>query len=481
MTGPSRSPAADEPAEEVGQGIAETSSDSDWVPGFLGILLHALDEEGVRWLIMRNYEDLPHHVGHDVDLLIHPKDAPRIFALMRSVVERCGLFLLRTYRGIEHDSFDVAPVDLLGRLMLRIDFHTAARHRGRFFIRADDFLAARRRVDDMWVPAPGMEAYALILHAALHKGELKEEYSDRLEALEAMDPGSLERVASEQLGAGLARQLASVRTEPQLLALRKQLGRALDRHHPQNLWLRPWYRVRSGFGVVRLRLRPTGLFVVFIGPDGSGKTSTTDLLVQMLKGHRAFLPIHRVYLGSGKPILPTRKLIKQIRKKTGRAKDKSQLRDVSPRRLRGAIHVLADEVLRYWIQVWPRLYPHRIVIADRYAYDVLRVNNATVRSPRFRRLATMIIPEPHITFFLEGDPEVVAARKHELSVPETIRQQVAYRELAGYVGTFHSLDLSTRDRATLRGVAMEVLRAYAVRNGGAPPAENPKERPASGL
>lgn len=479
MTGRAVVSQADEPEKDLGGRTAEAPSDPDWVPGFLDTLLQALDEEGLRWLIMRNYEDLPHHVGHDVDILIHPKDVPRVDALMRRVVQRCGLFLLRTYRGIEHDSFDVAPLDLVGRLMLRIDFQTEARHRGRFFIRADDLLAGRRRVADMWVPAPGMEAYALILHAALHKGELKTKYADRLAELDMMDPGSLERVTSEYLGAAFARRLASVRTEPELLALRKELGRALDRHHPQNLWLRPWYRARSGFQVIRFRLRPRGLFVVFIGPDGSGKTSTTDLLLEMLEGHRAFLPVHRVYLGSGKPMLPTRKLIRQIRRKTGRARSKEEVRDVAPRRLRGAIHVLADEILRYWVQVWPRLSPHGIVIADRYAYDVLRVNNATVLSPWFRRLATSIIPEPHITFFLEGDPEVVAARKQELTVPETIRQQVAYRELAEYVRSFRPLDLSTRDTAALRGVAMDVLRAYAVRNGGSPPATNPAEPPAS--
>ena len=191
----------------------------------------------------------------------------------------------------------------------------------------------------------------------------------------------------------------------------------------------------------------------------SEKSSTTDLLATMLGTQSKVLPVHRVYLGSGTPLLPTRKLMRRVHARTGRrAKNREHVRDVRPRRLRGALHVMADEIVRYWLQVWPRLSPHGIVLADRYAYDVLRVNNATVRRRWFRRFATAIIPSPDIAFILEGLPAVIAARKGELTLAETIRQQEAYRELAGLVPGFR----------TLRRVALQILDAFAVRNGGVP-------------
>jgi len=130
---------------------------------------------------------------------------------------------------------------------------------------------------------------------------------------------------------------------------------------------------------------------------------------------------------------------------------------------------MADEILRYWVEVRPRLAPHGIVLADRYAYDILRINNPTVRRGWFRRLAAALIPSPHVTFFLEGDPEVITARKKELTLNETIRQQRAYRELAHFIPSFRPIDLTTRDDAALRGVALEILSAFAVRNGGSAP------------
>jgi len=443
----------------------------DWAPSFIARLCETLSEAGIRWVVLRNHEDLPDRVGHDVDIVVHPEDESRVDGLIRALVRERGLFLLRVYRGVEHHAFDVAAADLRGRLLLHLDIQTAVRYRGRLMVDAEDLMAHRRRVSGgRWIPTPGMEAYALTLHAALHKGELKDRYARRLVALGEAAPGALLEVASERLGPDLARRIAAVRTEHDLMRLRKPLARAVDRRYPANLLRRPAFNVRSAIAMTRLRLRPRGLFVVFIGPDGSGKSSTTDMLAAMLGTQPKVLPVHRVYLGSGTPLLPTRRLMRRLHAKTGkRDRERGVVRDVRPRRLRGALHVMIDEILRYWLQVRPRLSPHGIVLADRFAYDVLRVNNPTIRRPWFRRLALAIIPTPGITYLLEGDPAVVAARKGELTVAETVRQQNAYRELAALVPGFRSLDLTIRDDAALRGVALQILRAFAERNGGGAP------------
>lgn len=452
----------------VATGVAalNRSPVADWVPGFIDALVLGLDEADVRWMVLRNHEDIPHRIGHDVDLIVHPDDAHRVDDVVRSAVRKRGLILLRAYVGIEHETFDVAASELTGRLLLHVDAQTAARYRGRLLVDADDLLSHRRRAGALWVPTPAMEAYALLLHAALHKGELKPKYAERLARLEAAEPGGVLRLAQERLGADVGQRLARARTEPDLILLRKPLQQALDRRYPANVLRTRWFPLRSGARQARLRLRPRGVFVVFLGPDGSGKSTLTDLLTEVLDGHGEVLPVRRVYMGSGQPLLPTRKLVRRLHGKTGPNVAPTRIRDVAPRRLRGAVHVMADEIVRYWVQVWPELGPHGLVLADRYAYDVLRVNNPTVRRPVFRRLAVALIPAPDVTFLLEGDPAVVAARKQELTVAETIRQQAAYRDLAGLVPNFQPIDLTTRDDAALRRLAREILDTYARRNRG---------------
>ena len=63
---------------------------------------------------------------------------------------------------------------------------------------------------------------------------------------------------------------------------------------------------------------------------------------------------------------------------------------------------------------------------------------------------------------------MIAERKRELTVAETIRQQEAYRELAELIPTFRPLDLTVRDDPALRRVALEILDVFAARNGGMP-------------
>lgn len=448
----------------------------DWVAPFLAALFTALDVAGLRWVVVRNHQDLPDRAGHDIDVIVHPADASRVDPLIREVVTRQDLALLRAYAGIEHETFDVAAGDLGGRLLLHVDFQTAVRYRGRLLVDAGDLLAHVRRVRTsggvpLRVPEPAMESYALLLHAALHKGALKARYGDRLTELRDADPGGLELLASERLGPDTGAALATVRDEAGLLALRRDLRRALLRHYPANPVRQAWFRLHSGIRQLRLRLWPRGVFAAFLGPDGSGKSSLTDLLVERLGGHEDVLKVHRVYMGSGQPLLPTRKVTRRLHGKTGpkAASKPVMVRDVSARRLRGPLHVMADEILRYWVHVKPRMGPHGVVLVDRYAYDVLRVNNRTVQKPWFRRLAVALIPSPQVTFFLEGDPEVITARKQELTVAETARQLRAYRKLASVVPNFRPLELTVRDDRELRAVAREVLGAYARRNRGLVP------------
>jgi thymidylate kinase len=441
----------------------------EWVARFVLALATELDAARMRWLILRNHEDLPDRVGHDVDIIVHPADAAAVDPLLRALVRREGLALLRAYAGIEHETFDVAAADLGGRLLLHVDVQTAARYRGRVLVDAEDLVAQRRRVGQLWVPAPAMEAYALLLHAALHRNRLKPRYAQRLAELRLTDPDGLEQLASERLGRDLARRLAAVRTEDDLMALRGRLRRGLQRRYPANPARQAWFSVRSPARQAWLRLRPRGAFVAFLGPDGSGKSTLTDLLVRRLSGHGDVLAVHRVYMGSGSPLLPTRKLVRRLHGKTGPNPKPPTLRDVAPRRLRGPLHVMADEILRYWVQVRPRLAPHGLVLTDRYAYDVLRVNNPTIQRAWFRRLAVMIIPRPHLTLLLEGDPEAIAARKRELTVKETIRQQAAYRTLERLVPNYLPTDMTVRDERAIDLVAMKVLGAYAQRNRGLVP------------
>src|ERR1035437_3480159 len=53
---------------------------------FLSALIRALDREGLRSCVLRNYEGFPtQNVGGDIDFLIFPSDLPRAISALRSI------------------------------------------------------------------------------------------------------------------------------------------------------------------------------------------------------------------------------------------------------------------------------------------------------------------------------------------------------------------------------------------------------------
>lgn len=210
--------------------------------------------------------------------------------------------------------------------------------------------------------------------------------------------------------------------------------------------------------------------MAFLGPDGSGKSTLTDLLVRRLQGHGEVLAVHRVYMGSGTPLLPTRRLMRRLRRKTGRnPKPPPTLRGIAPRRLRGPCPSWPTRFCATGSRrgrVWRPTGSSWSTVTRTTSCGV---NNQTIQRAWFRRLAVRVIPRPHLTILLEGDPVAVAARKRELTVEETIRQQAAYRALEQLVPDFLPIDLTDRDDRAIDLVAMKVLGAYARRNRGLVP------------
>jgi len=93
----------------------------------------------------------------------------------------------------------------------------------------------------------------------------------------------------------------------------------------------------------------------------------------------------------------------------------------------------ADYVFGYLLKILPALIRTRLVLFDRYMYDLL-VDSKRVRygGPHWLlRFATRFIPRPDLVVLLDAPPEVLWSRKQEVPFEEVTRQRSAYRQIAG--------------------------------------------------
>jgi thymidylate kinase len=96
----------------------------------------------------------------------------------------------------------------------------------------------------------------------------------------------------------------------------------------------------------------------------------------------------------------------------------------------------------WWRYIKPILFRNGLAVIDRYYYDFF------VDQRRYRlclpewiiKLGFVFVKKPDLVFCLDADPEILLARKKEVSFEECTRQREAYRSLAESLPNGHVID-----------------------------------------
>lgn len=172
--------------------------------------------------------------------------------------------------------------------------------------------------------------------------------------------------------------------------------------------------------------RPTGLFVVVAGPDGTGKTTLAAALPDACRGpFRRWMHVHwrpgflpRAGSLVGAPLAdPTRPHAR------------------TPHGMVGSLASLAYHWADFFIGGWLRFVPFKartgLIVLERGYWDIA-VDPRRYRIAAPARLVTMLgrlLPRPDLFLVLEAAPDVVMARKAEIEPAELERQTRAWREV----------------------------------------------------
>src|SRR5437764_2616768 len=199
--------------------------------------------------------------------------------------------------------------------------------------------------------------------------------------------------------------------------------------------------------------------IVFLGPDGVGKTTAVKLLQEGVLGH--------IF-----------KVRKSFHFRTQRVKASSgvgAVRDPHGKPPRGLILSLAklgmwwmEYTVGYLLDVRPQLTRGGIVFFDRYVHDLL----IDQRRYRYGAPVTLLrwmarcVPQPDLVIVLDAPAEVIQARKQDITFEETCRQREAYAELARRSDRGHIVDAArpaAEVAADIERVVLEFLSQRARR------------------
>ncbi len=179
--------------------------------------------------------------------------------------------------------------------------------------------------------------------------------------------------------------------------------------------------------VVGRVVRPTGLVVAIVGPDGTGKSTLARALPQAVD--KPFRRTAHVHFRPG--VLPRPGAV------AGRpARDATRPQAVPLHGPMMSVGLLVYFWLDFVVGSWLRLKPLRVrsglVVVERGWWDLLvdpKRYRLAVPEPLIRFLGALV-PRADLILVLGADPDVVLARKAELPRAELVRQLEVWRELA---------------------------------------------------
>jgi thymidylate kinase len=428
------------------RGLVSSRSHED----FLATLFRSLDCNQVRYCVLHSWEELPRHLSSDLDMAVDPKDDPQLVRAFR-LLHKKGYWLVNVvnyfveaycfrFLWLEGQTINSASVDVI-----------FAHQRGALIspsVKA--LLSGRRKHGIFWIPAPEAE-FSYLLARRIWKGTASTWQQHRLKLLvEQLGRPKAEKLAGELLPGPLKERVVDACAKGRLNLLLGQLKKpAWTTSLVQNPLRLIADLLSDGMRLFRRWLQPTGLFVAVLGPDGAGKSTLVENLVQGI-GH-AF---DRYRLFHWRPLLLWRREIKR---------DTSRPHSLPPHGRFWSIARLLAYVLDYWLGYWlvirPLVVRSGLVIFDRY-FDDIHIDPKRYRygGPLWlAKILRLLIPKPHLVLVLDVPCDVVLSRKQEVSLEELQRQ----RRLYGDFKSRNSNSLLIDATASIKEVTAECAQAIS--------------------
>jgi len=201
-------------------------------------------------------------------------------------------------------------------------------------------------------------------------------------------------------------------------------------------------------------LRPTGLLVACLGPDGSG---IRDVIGELSAA--PMRPFNRVLQMELRP---------RIIRGLSPPKPAQHVRREKPRGRVGATLKLLMFAVDYWLGYWlllrPRMVRSSLVLSNRY-YDDVFADPGRYRLGRPRAFARALlpwIPRPHLWLIFDAPSEVLHQRSQDMTPDESNRQRQEYRRVLR--GFEHVVVLDARESTAAIGVhAQQALLTHLAR------------------
>ena len=272
---------------------------SKHVGRFLRRLFSRLEEEDICYCVLHSYESLPDHAPSDVDMAIDSAGLKKIEPIIIEVVKSLNFYIIqKLYYDIPRCYYYVIffrdEHNMPG--FIQLDFMNDDLGIGRYCMTTKVLLEGRKKFHDFYIPSAASQACYLIFKKAI-KGKLTAQNLEALQAAINDDPAACKKNIRLFFGPKNAKRIAKLISSGNLRYQKTILPKLRLYIKLRYIFLRPQYFGLRFFWLAKRILErvisPTGIIVVFLGPDGSGKSSVADQMASRLR--QGFRKINRIH------------------------------------------------------------------------------------------------------------------------------------------------------------------------------------------
>jgi thymidylate kinase len=432
-------------------------------------VFRAWQQANIRFLILRNYESLPHSTADSIDVLVAPEQLRQAEQALLRAASQTGF---RLHNRVEHAALGLYLSSSLTNAQARFELFTALKWHGFDFVFCQEFLQRKVSRELFCIPHPADETATKLLTSLIYTGKLNEKCRPAITAGCQADPAAVTELLARTYGAANARFLVTNAVEAKWEALEAATGRLRRAMILRQLAHNPLRTVTSLLAAARRLagrfLRPPGLTVVLCGADGSGKSTAAQAIMEGLSG--TFPPQEVRHFHWKPPVFSARRQAAR-----GPATDPHGLpaRNPATSLCYFGLHWL-EFLLGSHLRIRSVTLRGGLVLIDRYYYDFF-VDQRRYRlavPPILVRLGLHFLKKPDLVVLLDAPAAVLQSRKQEVPLAETERQRLAYRELVRGLSNGLVLDATQPpekvgaaiNHAILDFMAQRTIKRWHIRN-----------------
>jgi thymidylate kinase len=390
-------------------------------------LFSELNKKNINYVVLRGYETLPHEINHDIDLAVLENELAKMVSILIEISNKYEY--KKVFESKRKDFYQLYIYNVKNGHCVKFDLWTNFTYKGLEYIKMDSILKNIKFHNNIKVLKDDVEVLLSFLKEFLHNGKIrKDKYKilkEKLNIYGFYDENSL------YIGNDNIQEFSSY-FEKQKFDLQYEKGQFIKKLFFKNIKYNGFIKTFNSvfdylYKYIKDKLKKKSFFIVLIGPDGSGKTTLSKMLIDEINAKTSCFS-KAYYIHGRFGILANLSRLIGKKENTNEMKFEQILKDQKIKKYSQSrisiymIYYLFDYILGSLVLLKNR-FSNTLIVADRYFYDYFYQNEFKKYPKILKFFYAIFAPKPDLLIYLKANPKDIFNRKPELTVELLIEQQ----------------------------------------------------------